>query len=104
MSVTAFTAFNGLHFILAVYTRLSSFLAYSSFLQGVTTPMKSPAMARFYLSTLAGGSHVKMKLTESFKSSTMGRKLTLLLLVDSLIKFRCFKKTPKEVKSFLIFI
>ena len=87
MTVAAFTAFNGLHLFLAASTRLSGFLAYSLFLQGITIPTKSPARLKFFLSTHTGGSHLKIKLTESFKSSTMGRELTLLLLVDSLIKF-----------------
>ena len=68
MSVMAFTAFNGLYFILAVYTHLSGFLAYSSFLQDATTPIKSPARVRFFLSTHAGGSYMKMTVTEFFKS------------------------------------
>ena len=87
MSATASTAFNSLHFVLAAYPHLSSFLAYSYFLQGITTPTESPARVKFFLSTPGGGSHVKMKLIESFKSSTMGRDLTLQLLLGSLIKF-----------------
>ena len=87
MSVTAFTAFNGLQLVLPASTRLSGFLAYSLFSQDVMNPTKSPAIVKFFLSTVTGGSHVKIKLTEYFKSSMMGRELVLLLLIDSLIKF-----------------
>ena len=47
--------------------------------------MKSPTRVKFFLSALTGGSHMKMKLADSFKSSTMGRELTLQLLFGSLI-------------------
>ena len=61
------------------------------------TPMKSPTRVKFILSTLAGGSHMKMKLTESFKNSKTGRELTLTVnILDHLKSFDVFMKMLKK--------